>query len=200
MPNVAVLLADGFETSEALVVVDVLRRAGIRMHTVSVMGTRQVISAQQVQVATDETLETCGFDDIDCVVLPGGLPAARRLSCDERVAGVLRDFVGRRKVVASSDAGSSVLEALGLLDGRLVAAYTGSDVTDNEQITYSEAGVVADDNLITSRNMASMLAFALTIVSVLAGDQAAEKLCASIGLPLEFDEEPEASGQKDAEA
>ena len=193
MSNVAVLLADGFETSEALVVVDVLRRAGIRTRTVSVMGTRQVISAQQVQVAADETLETCGFDDVDCVVLPGGLPAARRLSTDARVGDVLRDFVEHRKVVASSDAGSSVLAVLGLLEGRLVATYTGSDAATQSDVTYSEAGVVADDTLITSRNMASMLAFALTIVSVLAGDQAAEKLCTSIGLPLEFDDpEPDA--------
>lgn len=179
MPNVAVLLADGFETSEALTVVDVLRRAGIRTRTVSVMGTRQVISAQQVQVAADESLESCSFDDVDCIVLPGGLPAARRLASDARVADLLQQFV-EHGTVASSDAGSSVLDALGLLEGRLVAAYTGSD-TSRGTATFSDAGVVADGNLITSRNMANMLVFALGIVSKLAGEAAARKLWLSIG-------------------
>lgn len=185
MPNVAVLLADGFETAEALTVVDVLRRAGIRTRTVSVMGTRQVISAQQVQVAADESLEGSSLDDVDCVVLPGGMPAARRLASDSRVAEVLERFMAER-LVAASDAGSSVLAELGLLEGRLVAAYTGSDVADG-RATYSEAGVVTDGNLITSRNMASMLVFALSIVHALAGDQAARKLCLSIGFPTEGD-------------
>ena len=185
MPTVAVLLADGFETSEALTVVDVLRRAGIRTRTVSAMGTRQVISAQQVQVSADESLEACDFDDVSCAVLPGGLPAARRLAADERVASVLRDFMAR-KVVAASDAGSSVLATLGLLDGRLVAAYTGSDVATCPQATLSDAAVVADGNLITSRSMASALGFALSIVNTLAGEQATRKLCDSIGLT--FDE------------
>ncbi len=58
MPNAIVLLADGFETAEALTVVDVLRRAGIRTRTISVMDTRQVISAQQVQVGVDDNLIT----------------------------------------------------------------------------------------------------------------------------------------------
>lgn len=184
MPNVAVLLADGFETAEAMTVVDVLRRAGIRTRTVSVMGTRQVISAQQVQVSADEILDGSGFDvDVDCVVVPGGMPAARRLASDARVAEILRQYTQER-LVAASDAGSSVLAELGLLEGRLVAAYTGSDVADG-RATYSEASIVTDGNLITARNMASMLAFALAIVHALAGEQASRKLCLSIGFPVE---------------
>ena len=183
MPNAIVLLADGFETAEALTVVDVLRGAGIRTRTVSVMDTRQVISAQQVQVGADESLANCQLEIADCVVVPGGMPAARRLARDMRVIDLLRDAMERR-IVAASGAGSLVLSFLGLLTGRAVATYAGADGGRGDERALLDEPVVVDDNLITARDLASAPAFSLMIVQMLAGEQAARKTSAGIGTPL----------------
>ncbi len=183
MPNAIVLLADGFETAEALTVVDVLRRAGIRTRTISVMDTRQVISAQQVQVGADESLANCQLEIADCVVVPGGMPAARRLARDMRVIDLLRDAMERR-IVAASGAGSLVLSFLGLLTGRAVATYAGADGGRGDERALLDEPVVVDDNLITARDLASAPAFSLMIVQMLAGEQAARKTSAGIGTPL----------------
>ena len=114
MPSVAVLVADGFETIECLTVVDILRRGGVRAALVSVMATRDVVSAQQVSLTCDYTFDEIDFDDFEYVVLPGGLPGTTNLRHDERVCDVVRAFAAERHVAAIC-AAPSILAELCLL-------------------------------------------------------------------------------------
>ncbi|MGX8696327.1 MAG: DJ-1/PfpI family protein, partial [Prevotella sp.] len=80
MAKVYVFLADGFEDVEALIPVDVLRRGGVDLVTVSVMDGSQVVeSAHGVQMVADALFEDCDFSDADLLLLPGGMPGASNL-------------------------------------------------------------------------------------------------------------------------
>ena len=79
MKKVVVFLADGFEEVEGLTVVDLLRRAGAVVETVSVMGKLQIDGAHGIQVEADELFEKAFFDDAELLVLPGGMPGTLHL-------------------------------------------------------------------------------------------------------------------------
>ena len=79
MKKVVVFLADGFEEVEGLTVVDLLRRAGAVVETVSVMGKMQIDGAHGIQVEADELFEKAFFDDAELLVLPGGMPGTLHL-------------------------------------------------------------------------------------------------------------------------
>ena len=183
MPSVAVLLADGFETVEALAVVDVLRRAGVRTRTVSTMGSCQVISAQQVQVNADERLDACDLASVGCLVLPGGLPATRRMAADRRVRELAGAFASRKALAASGTA-PVLLAELSLLEGRRVSAFPGCEGLIPRQ-SRSELPVVVDRNLVTTRSVSHVLPYALALVRLVAGSEAADKARAGVGMTAE---------------
>ena len=83
MKKAYLFLADGFETVEALATVDVMRRAGMQVVTVSIMGKNEVQSAHDVTVVADALLEQCDFSDADALVLPGGGLGTENLSACE---------------------------------------------------------------------------------------------------------------------
>ena len=179
MPSIAVLIADGFETVEALMVMDACRRAGLRTRLVSTTGTYQVISAQQVQVSADERLDAVDVSSFDCVVIPGGLPSVRRLHANEAVRVLLRDFMGS-KTVAASGVAPIALGELGLLAGRLATGCPGYESVLPPG-AYVDGAVVASDGLITARTVGDLVPYALAIIERLAGPSAAEKAAEGMG-------------------
>lgn len=124
MSAVAVLAADGFETIECLTAVDVLRRGGVRTTLVSVMDTRDVVTAQQISITCDATLDEVNLDEYDYLMLPGGMPGTLNLRRDERVCDAVRDFA-EHKHVAAICAAPSILGELGLLVGRRATCFPG---------------------------------------------------------------------------
>ena len=79
MKKVLLFLADGFEECEGLIVVDILRRAGISVTTASIMGREQVVSSHQIKIAADVLAEQVDPAQFDAVVLPGGIPGTPNL-------------------------------------------------------------------------------------------------------------------------
>ncbi|MDY2777658.1 MAG: DJ-1 family glyoxalase III [Collinsella sp.] len=181
MASVAVLAADGFETIECLTIVDILRRGGVRATLVSVMGTRDVVSAQQVNVTCDTVLEDIDPDDYDYVVLPGGMPGTTHLRRDERVRSIVRDFAARKHVAAIC-AAPSILAELGLLEGRSATCFPGFEADFPEGSFAGGKRVVVDGNIITASAMGQALPFALEVLRDIAGDRAVEKVRDSIQL------------------
>ena len=92
MKKVVVFLADGFEEVEGLTVVDLLRRAGAVVETVSVMGKLQIDGAHGIQVEADELFEKAFFDDAELLVLPGGMPGTLHLKAHKGLADLLCEF------------------------------------------------------------------------------------------------------------
>ena len=166
MANVAVLLADGFETVEALTVADVLRRAGIKTRLVSVMGTTHVITGQQIQITADKTIDRLDASIVSCYVVPGGMPAIKRLLTDERVCDLLANAMDNPE--------------LGLLADRHVTVFPGCEDLFPRECLVDEP-VVVDGNLITARSTGCSMEFAVKLVEVLAGSEATRKVLSGLG-------------------
>lgn len=188
MSSVAILVADGFETIECLTVLDILRRGGVKVSTVSIMSTHDVISAQQVNITCDLQLDEVNFDEYEYLVLPGGLPGANHLRNNERVCELVCEFATNKHVCAIC-AAPSILGELGLLDGLYATCFPGFEATFPEGTYAGEKCVVCDDNIITASAMGQAIPFSLAILEDIAGEKAVEKVCEGIQLETTIAEE-----------
>lgn len=181
MPAVAILAADGFETIECLTIVDVLRRGGVRATLVSVMPTRDVLSAQQIAISCDCTFDEVDFGEYDYVVLPGGMPGTTHLRQDERVCDIVREFAANKHVAAIC-AAPSILGELGLLEGHRATCFPGFEQSFPEGTYAGEKTVVVDGSIITASAMGQALPFALAVLNDIAGMVAVNKVREGIQL------------------
>ena len=90
MSKLYIFLADGFEEIEGLTVVDILRRAGVEVTTVSIMGKKTIVGAHKITLEADEVFEDCNFSDGDMFVLPGGMPGTLHLGEHQYLAELLK--------------------------------------------------------------------------------------------------------------
>ena len=164
MKKVVVFLADGFEEVEGLTVVDLLRRAGAVVETVSVMGKLQIDGAHGIQVEADELFEKAFFDDAELLVL---------------LADLLCKFNEKGKRIAAICAAPTVFGALGLLKEKAACCYPGME----EQLNCKEAkfcSFVTDGNITTSRGVGTAIPFALELIRQLFGNEKASEIAESI--------------------
>ena len=173
-------LANGFEEIEALTPVDVLRRAGIEVKTVSLNDTDLVHGAHGIEVHADITASDLG-DNIapDMVILPGGMPGASNLDGSPVVDSYLKKTSSCGGYIAAICAAPMVLGRRGLLSGRNAVCYPGFE-KELRGARISEKKVVVDDKVITAAGMGVALEFALTLVRVLKGEEASEAIRASV--------------------
>jgi protein deglycase len=170
--NAVVLLAEGFEEIEAVTIVDVLRRAGVKV-TTAALGASPVMGSHGIALVADRSLDGVAVADFDAVVLPGGMPGSRHLKEDARVLSLLSEAARSNKIVAAVCAAPIALEAAGVLAGRRATSYPGHELPSAH---YSEDRVVVDENLVTSRGPGTSLEFSLALVEKLAGADAKERL------------------------
>jgi len=172
-------IVDGFEQTEALATVDILRRAGVEVVTAGV-GKRSATSSHGVTIETDALVDDVLVQPWDAIVLPGG-PGTPRLN---EVAGLhdrLRAHAAGGKLTAAICAAPSVLAAAGLLDGRTAACHPSVE----QALASSGARVVReavawDDPVLTSRGVGTALGFALALASRLAGEAKAREIAEAI--------------------
>jgi 4-methyl-5(b-hydroxyethyl)-thiazole monophosphate biosynthesis len=162
-------LADGFEDIEALTVVDILRRAGIKVDTVGVVGT-VIVSRSDVRVFADKKISDINADDYDAIVLPGGTQGVQNLSRSSRLIEILKDFNKKGKLIAAICAAPSVLAKIGLLDDKKATIFPGME---KELPKPRAERVVVDGNIITSQAPGTAIEFALAIVGKLLGKEKA---------------------------
>ena len=160
--KVAVLLAEGFETVEALTTVDILRRAGVECATFATKN-QDVTTSHHVTVKADKVFSD-EIKNYDLVVLPGGMPGSVNLRDDERVIELLKEFNNSNKKIAAICAGPISLGKAGLSEGKNVTCYPGfEDQLGN--CNYKEELVVVDGNIITGRGPAAAIPFAFEILN-----------------------------------
>lgn len=175
-----VFLADGFEDIEALTPVDVLRRAGMPVKTVSITASPQVCSAHGVTVIADLIFDPSLFTDPEWLILPGGMPGATNLYEYAPLAGLLRRHAEQGgKIAAICASPAVVLGQLGLLQGRPATCYPGfEDLCKGAHM--QDQPVVAHDNMVLGNGPANALPWALKIVEVAQSRQAMEQVASGM--------------------
>jgi len=173
---VYVHLADGFETIEALTIVDLLRRADIDVETVSVTGSLKVNSAQDVEVIADILFEDAVYDNCDMIVLPGGGGGAVTLAAHDGLMDKIYSFANTGKKISAICASPSVvLGPVGILNGLKACCYPTMEDGMKGAVVSMDA-VVVSENIITSRGPATSIPFVLAIIESLRGKDAADKI------------------------
>lgn len=182
MKTAIVFLADGFEECEGLLVVDLLRRAGVEVVTASIMGRKEITSSHGITLQADALAEDVDFDAADMVVLPGGLPGTNYLGESEIVREQCLTFAGasaRAKYVAAICAAPSVLAGLGLLEGKRATCHTNFEDKMPGAIVTRES-VTVSDNIITGQGLGAAIPFALKLAEVLVDRKTADEIAAAI--------------------
>lgn len=162
MKKVAVLLANGFETIEALTVVDILRRAEVCCDTFSV-GSMEVCTSHKIIVKADKSIDNNEIKDYDCIVIPGGMPGAKNLKEDSRVIELVKEFNDKGKLICAICAGPIVLAKAGIIEGADITCYPGFE-KELGNCNYKEELIVSSKNIITGKGPAAAIDFAFEIL------------------------------------
>lgn len=178
MSLVYVFFADGFEEVEALITVDLLRRADEDVRMVSIMGRKTVTGSHHISVECDMVFEEIGRT-ADLLVLPGGLPGTNHLREHRELNHLLMEQYNDGGLVAAICAAPSVFAGLNFLKGRKATSYPGC-VDPSQCGEYVEEPVAVDGNVITSRGVGTAIPFALALIEVLEGKEKADQIAASI--------------------
>ena len=160
-----------FEEIEAITTIDLLRRAGIALTTVSVTGNERVMGAHQIEVKADGRIEDLSFDDAEMLILPGG---ATHLDQSKPLCDLLLRHNEANKMIAAICAAPSVLGKLGILSGKQATCYPGFE----EYLGESFVGglVVESKNVITAKGPGLSADFAFCIIEKLAGEEKADEV------------------------
>lgn len=179
MTKIGVFLADGFEEIEGLTVVDVLRRAGVEVTAISIMGRKEIYGAHQIAVLADELFENIEFESLHGLVLPGGMPGTTNLGAHDGVKKQIKEFAEEGKMVAAICAAPSVLGENGILKGKKAVCYPSfEEKLNGAEVLFQET--VQDGNVITSRGMGTAISFSLSIIEYFINKEKAEEIAEAI--------------------
>ncbi len=172
-------LADGFEETEALAPVDILRRAGISVTTVGVGG-KVIRGSHDIPVTADITIDEFEITaDVEGVILPGGMPGVKNLDAEPRVKDAVSFCVSRELFVCAICAAPSVLGRMGVLMDRRATCFPGFE----DELLGAEVcadKVVADGRIITAKGAGCALDFGFAITAAVKGEETAQRIAASM--------------------
>lgn len=175
MIKAGIFLADGFEEVEGLTVVDLLRRAGMEVETLSIMGREMVTSSHKVTVKADKLAEEAEYNSFDILVLPGGMPGTLHLGASQIVQDSLKKMREADKWIGAICAAPSVLGEAGFLEGKEAVCYPGfEEKLLGAKVCYDPVKV--DGRVITSRGMGTAIEFGLMIIEQLLSKEKAEEI------------------------
>lgn len=181
MTRVLVPFADGMEEMEGVIIVDTLRRAGWDVITAAV-GDNTVLASRGVRLLADTRWNDVQVETFDIIAIPGGAEGTEILAQHQGVLETVRSFFDAGKLVGAICAGPLVLQAAGITDGRSLTCHPGvaNEVTTGE---LKSGRVVVDGHLVTSQGPGTAFEFALKLIAIVDGSEAAERVSAGLILP-----------------
>ena len=177
--KLAIFLADGFEEIEGLTVVDICRRCGLTIDTISINATTDVMSSHKIPVRADKVFSEIDPEDYEMLILPGGGLGTKNLEAFEPLMQALDRFHAAGKSIAAICAAPSIFGHRGYLNGRNATCYPGFE----DQLTGADAKgtpVEISDHIITGRGMGTSIDFALAIAARFAGQAKADEVAHGI--------------------
>lgn len=176
MKTMYVFLADGFEEIEALAPIDVMRRAGLPVTTVSVTDSLTVTGAHDIPVVADTMFAECDYADAALLFLPGGLPGATNLEAHAGLCQLLTAKASQPDVIISAIcAAPLVLGGLGLLQGKRATCYPGFEDT-MQGAEYTADKVTVDGHIFTACGPGAAWELGFTFVEHFCGADKADEL------------------------
>lgn len=168
-----VFLAEGFEEIEALATVDILRRAGMDVKTVSVSGKPEVTGSHAITIAADIT--EISLADMEAAVLPGGMPGTLNLKASDMVQNAIQYAFDNNKLMCAICAAPLVFGNAGFLKDKKAVCYPGFEKElTGANVVYEP--VVTDGNIITSRGAGTAHLFAFEILKYFGKEKEAAEL------------------------
>lgn len=179
MSKVCIFLADGFEEIEGLTVVDLLRRAGIEVKMAAIGKDLEVAGAHGICVKADCIATEINYNEMDMLVLPGGMPGTLHLGESELVCSQVKEFAKAGKWLGAICAAPSVFGKLGILKGKEAVCYPGfEEKLEGAKVSFEP--VKTDGKVITSRGLGTAITFAGAIIESLENREKANEVLESI--------------------
>ncbi|MBC7959701.1 MAG: DJ-1/PfpI family protein [Vallitaleaceae bacterium] len=160
-----VVLAKGFEETEAIAIVDVLRRGEVEVDMVSIAGNIEVEGAHGIYIRADKLFYDIPYDDVDMIILPGGMPGTNNLGKNEDLCELIKSFNAQGKWIAAICAAPSVLGKLGVLEGKSATCYPGFEEALSGCLIKNE-DIVKSHNILTAKGVGVAIKFALEILTL----------------------------------
>ncbi len=167
--NVAVFLADGFEEVEALTPIDMLRRAGADVTTVSIKDSLDINASHNIVIKADKLFEEVDFGRMDMFILPGGGLGTENLEKCEKLLELLKKADAEEKFISAICAAPRVLGKLGLLKGRRATSYPGNEKYLEGAEYCPDDKAVTDGRFVTARGMGAAIEFGSAVIAQLFG-------------------------------
>lgn len=177
MAKIMMFMADGCEEVEALMTVDLIRRAGIALSMVSITGNEMICGSHRIMIKADEMFENADYSDCEMLILPGGGVGTENLKKHPGVTEKLQEFNRNGKMLAAICAAPTALAAAGVMDGKKATCYPGmSEGLTKYGCAYEDVPVVVSENTITGRSLGAAVDFASAIITHFCGSAAAQKV------------------------
>ncbi len=177
--HVALFLANGFEEIEALTPVDVLRRAGVKVSTISISNSLEVTGSHQITIKADTTFDRTDFSEITTIILPGGMPGAKNLKNHAKLNELLIQFSTEGKLIGAICAAPMIPGSLGLLKDKKATCYPGFE-NELKEANHSKEMTVYDNNVLTGKAAGASMRFAFQLLEILCGSEKAKEVASSM--------------------
>ena len=172
---VYMLLGTGFEETEAVAPLDLLRRAGVEIMTVGING-KIVYGSHHIGIEADIELHEMDLTALDMIILPGGLGGVASARASEGAMNALKFAWDNGKFVAALCVGPTVLADLGITSGKQATCFPGCESGMGDACMVSGAATVRDGRLITGTSAGCAIAFGLELIKALKGENEAERI------------------------
>ena len=171
-------LGTGFEETEAIAPLDLLRRAGLQIMTVGLNG-KVIYGGHGIGVEADIEIDQLDLTDLEMVILPGGLGGVASIRGCRKAMDAIRFACENSKYTAAICAGPTVLADLGITDGKKATCYPGCEGQMGSAIMV-EAAAVTDGKVITGTSAGCAVPFGLALIAALKGQEAADAIAKQI--------------------
>ena len=175
---VYMLLGTGFEETEAIAPLDLLRRAGVEIATVGLNG-KVIYGGHGIGVETDLEIGQLDLTNLEMVILPGGLGGVASIKGCPDAMDAIRFAYENGKFVAAICAGPTILASLGITDGKHTTCYPGCEEQMGNAI-MENAAAVTDGKIITGTSAGCAIPFGLQLIAALKGQEAADTIAKQI--------------------
>ena len=176
---VYMLLGTGFEETEAIAPLDLLRRAGVEIMTVGVNG-KIIRGSHNIGVEADIEIGQMDLTNLEMIILPGGLGGVTSVRASAEAMNALKFAWDNDKFVAAICAGPTVLADLGITAGMNATCYPGCEGGMGSAFVIEDAAVVIDEKLITGTSAGCAIPFGLALIEALKGTETAEAVAKQI--------------------